>query len=140
MSWNGSANAAKLGSVPAGASGSIAAIQQQRADCRGGLRRPYLRVDENVTHATRPPAASVRWNSNGAHFGNELVSVVVAASRDARSRWRVASAVGAPPMPSDSRRASRSDRCRRCTRRRCCRVAQVDSLNTSMLPSGANAG
>src|SRR5579863_583895 len=44
------------------------------ADEAGGARRPYCRVEEKVSQTSC--CCSVSCSTNGAHFGNELVSAV----------------------------------------------------------------
>src|SRR4051812_40185141 len=85
MSWNGSANAAKLGSRPFdSACGSNPTIQISVPDVLslllfdGGGRSPYWRIDDTVSHSSVCCSSSA--NVNGAHLGNELVRLVVALS------------------------------------------------------------
>src|ERR1022692_41593 len=84
MSWNGRANAVKLGSVPPGPS-TMPTIQMSVPfgvslvfAGGGGERNPYWRGDEKVSQNTS--RNSSRVSTNGAHLGKESVKLVLPAS------------------------------------------------------------
>src|SRR5450631_4176569 len=67
----------------------------------GGARRPYCRVEEKVNQTSC--CCSVSLSMNGDHFGNELVSAVVAPSATP-PLLALSSAIGAlPPLEIDVR-------------------------------------
>ena len=64
-----------------------------------------MRVDENVIHTTRELASvSVRWNSNGAHFGHEFVSALPVSVLPGAFAFASAMGVAAPVLVAQDRK------------------------------------
>src|SRR5262245_42090226 len=102
----------------------------------GGLRSPYWRVDEKVTHSSLLPFSAVRWKTNGLHFGNELVRSWLAPSVMPGALARASSTEVPPAVLMAHRRALGSVSALHSLPP----LVQVDSSYTRKLPSGENAG